>query len=284
MENISKSLINHKRLTLLSKISSEESSLKLQEIFDKAIDELSESIDEKAISFLRFLSRLDNISDLSDENKELYSVGNRKVHIINTQKALLQAIDDLFKSKVVGFDTEQKPTFVKGEAPSKIAIVQLSNQHNSYIIQVQQLKDLKPLLDLLSSSKVIKVGIGLKSDNQSLYNEFKVEIRNCIDFGLIFKDKLDYQNEIGAKKGVLFFLNKKLQKSGRASRSNWENKELTTTQIKYASEDASCVYDVFFMMLLKYPYLLEILPRWFKIRYEQKQFQRSLEEFKLLLI
>ncbi|MDZ7820252.1 MAG: hypothetical protein U5K55_17365 [Aliarcobacter sp.] len=41
------------------------------------------------------------------------------------------------------------------------------------------------------------------------------------------------------------------------SRSNWENKELTDGQIKYASEDASVVYDVMNKILEKYPFVME---------------------------
>ena len=51
------------------------------------------------------------------------------------------------------------------------------------------------------------------------------------------------------------------------SRSNWENKELTTGQIKYATEDATVVYDVMIQILKQYPFVINIMPDFFKSSY-----------------
>ncbi len=88
----------------------------------------------------------------------------------------------------------------------------------------------------------------------------------------------------GLKKSVLFFLNQRLQKKQvELLVQTGENRQLTESQIKYASEDSSCVYDVFLTMLIKYPYLLEILPEWFKEKFQENHFENNLSEFKLAL-
>lgn len=261
----------------------EDSATKLKQAYNSAFDTALSDVDTSTLEFLEFLAKLDHINDLDDKDKTAYTVGQRKVQIIDNQKQLNIAIKNIIKSKIVGFDTEQKPVFKKGETPSKMAIVQLSDQHYSYVIQVQKIQNLSPLLDVLSSPDVTKVGIGLRGDSKSLFDEYKIHLKSCIDFGALFRSKLSYPNEVGAKKSVLFFLDQRLQKTGRASRSNWENRQLTESQIKYASEDSSCVYDVFLTMLIKYPYLLEILPEWFKEKFEENHFENNLNEFKLAL-
>jgi ribonuclease D len=54
------------------------------------------------------------------------------------------------------------------------------------------------------------------------------------------------------------------------SRSNWENEELTSGQIKYASEDATVVYDVMNKILEQYPFVMKMMPMFFQERYFQK--------------
>jgi len=283
MSELIDSFLNQKRMNLVSKLYGDKVKDQLKNSFKLAFDDALEGLDSRTSDLLDFINKLDNISNIDESTKQLYTIGNRKIHIVNTQKELNLAVELLFKSKVLGFDTEQKPVFQKGVPANGISIIQLSDAKNSYIFQIKQIGNLTPLFDLLSSSKVLKIGIGLKGDISSMASEFDVTLKACIDFGLIFKSKLYYENELGAKKSVLFFLDKKLQKSGRSSRSNWEIQKLSTSQIRYASEDSSCVYDCFCMMLIKYPFLAEILPTWFKGRYHKNEYDEILEEFKLSL-
>lgn len=279
MIEIIESLINEKRLNLISKVCGEASSLKIKEDFKKAFENSTKVLDTKTIEFINFISKIDNLSQL-EPSEDNYDIGNRKVHIINSDSQVQKVIGELQNSKIVGFDSEQKPVFQKGVKPSKISIIQMANDKNCYIFQVQRIKDIKPILSILTSPNIVKVGIGLKGDSKSLFDEYRIRIKSCIDFGAFFKDKLYYPNDIGAKKATLFFLNKKLQKSAKATKSNWENKELSQSQIKYASEDATCVYDCFEQMIEKYPFLIELLPIWFKKAYEKEFFSSSEDTLK----
>lgn len=54
------------------------------------------------------------------------------------------------------------------------------------------------------------------------------------------------------------------------SRSNWENKVLSDSQIKYASEDATVVYDVMQKFLEQYPFVMSIMPPFFQTKYLKK--------------
>lgn len=264
MEKILKSFINEKRIELISKICNEESSKQIEKEFTSALENSFKKIDSMTISFIELISKIDNIPSLSDENKDSYSIGNRKIHIINTEEKMNFVVREIEKSNLIGFDTEQKPVFKKGEKPTKIAIIQMADKYNCYIFQVQQIRNIRPILGILNNKNIVKVGIGLKGDAQSLFDEYKIRVKSCLDFGSLFRTKLYYQNDIGAKKATLLFLNQKLQKSSKATKSNWEANSLSQSQIKYAAEDATCVYDCFKQMLINYPYLIKILPIWFE--------------------
>lgn len=174
------------------------------------------------------------------------------------------AIKSMKTTPYIGFDSEQKPTFKKGEKSHGISIIQLANESDCYICQIKQITNIKPILALLEDDKVIKVGTGLKGDKDELYNQFKIKLRSTIDLEEVF-NKLSAKQAIGAKRSASIFLNKNLQKSKRMSRSNWENKELSAGQIKYAAEDATVVYDVLSSIIKQYPFIMKVMPGFFKI-------------------
>ena len=118
----------------------------------------------------------------------------------------------------------------------------------------------------MEDDKVIKIGTGLKGDNEALFKQFNLRLKSTIDLENVFK-KLSSVNQIGAKKAALIILNEKLQKSKNISRSNWENTDLSDGQIKYASEDATVVYDVMNRILEEYPFAMNIMPSFFQAQY-----------------
>lgn len=201
-----------------------------------------------------------------------YSLENRKVHIIQNTEELIRAVESLKLTKLIGFDSEQKPTFKKNESPHGIATVQLANLTECYIIQVKQIDNLTPLLELLEDEDIVKVGINLTGDNQALHAEYGIRMKASIEIDGILS-KLTSKNSIGAKKAAKIFLQKDLQKSKKMSTSNWENKILSDNQIKYAGEDAAVVFDITIHLLNKYPFVLETMPLWFKENFEYGKYK-----------
>ena len=275
--NLSELFVNKNRVELIKKICGDKSCHDLENAFENAFDNIVNSVDAETYNVIKFLSKLDNIHEIDTSNLPSYSLKNKKIHIIKNEKELYGAMLNLENAQILGFDTEQKPIFKKGVPPSPIAIIQISDDTDCYLFQVHLIKNIQPLLDILTNPNIIKVGIGLNGDNTALYNEFKIRPKSCLDFGSLFKTQMSYKDDIGAKRSVLLFLNENLQKSKKLSRSNWESNELSDAQIKYASEDASCVYDVFCNMLISYPFLIKILPYWFQDKYDNGYFT-SLEK------
>jgi len=217
---------------------------------------------------MNLFNLLDNPSSINSDLQTPYTIDSRKIEIINTSKQLEVSMNAIEETPFIGFDSEQKPTFKKGESSNGISLIQLASKSKCYLIQVKQIKNLKPLINLLENDKVIKIGTGLKGDNKALFNQFGLRLKSTIDLEDVFK-KLSSKQQIGAKKAASIILNENLQKSKNMSRSNWENKKLSDGQIKYASEDATVVYDVMNKLIEQYPFAMSIMPKFFQLQYSE---------------
>ena len=215
-------------------------------------------------SMIKLFDLMDNSSSVDSDLQVSYSIGNRTIEVINTCEQLENVMNTILLTPFVGFDSEQKPTFKKGEANNGVCLIQLSTKDKCYLIQIKQIKNLESLINFLEDEKIIKIGTGLKGDNEALFRQFNLRAKSMIDLEDIFK-KLSSKNQIGAKKAASIILNEKLQKSKNMSRSNWENEELTSGQIKYATEDATVVYDVMSEILKQYPFVMKMMPMFFQV-------------------
>jgi ribonuclease D len=214
---------------------------------------------------IKLFNLIDNSSSMETEQNS-YTIGNRTIEVINTSEQLEEAMNSISLAPFIGFDSEQKPTFKKGQTSHGVCLVQLATASKCYLIQIKQIKNLKPLIHLLEDDKIIKIGTGLKGDNEALFKQFGLRLKSTIDLENVFK-KLSSVNQIGAKKAASIILNEKLQKSKNISRSNWENSDLSDGQIKYASEDATVVYDVMNKIIEEYPFAMNIMPTFFQSQY-----------------
>lgn len=183
-----------------------------------------------------------------DAIKELphYDTSSRRAVTINNAKALRQAALELSSAKVIGFDTETKPNFEKGQTPNPIALLQLATDKVCFMIQPLQLhnkiSDMEPIRALLEREDIVKVGAGLKADKKLLKREFDVQLKGVVDLVSAF-NALGHKNDMGVKTMIAMLSGQQLQKSKRLSRSNWACQTLTAEQCQYASDDAFAPLD-----------------------------------------
>ena len=192
-----------------------------------------------------------------------YTTENRKINVVQTTQELELAIKSIRRTKLIGFDSEQKPTFKKGETPHGVAVIQLANHTECHVIQVKQIDNISSLMKLIEDDDIVKVGVNLVGDKQALHAEFGVRMRGTIDIDGVLT-RLTSRNSIGAKKAATVFLKRNLQKSKKISTSNWEANVLSERQIKYAAEDACVAYDVTTHLLKTYPFVMDAMPPWFQ--------------------
>ena len=136
---------------------------------------------------IKLFDLMDNSSSAESDLQASYSIGNRTIEVINTCERLKEAMNTILLAPFIGFDSEQKPTFKKGQADNGVCLIQLATKDKCYLIQIKQIKNLKPLINLLEDEKIIKIGTGLKGDNEALFKQFNLRLKSTIDLEDIFK-------------------------------------------------------------------------------------------------
>jgi len=156
---------------------------------------------------------------------------------LTQKKPFVTATNEIINSKIVGFDTESKPTFAKGEKSEGPHVVQFSLSNKAFIFQLCHEDCRQYLLEIFQSDKVLKVGFGLKSDKAHIYNKFGVKLNAVLDLCTVFREK-GYRDQIGARAAVAIVFNKNFNKSKHISTSNWAMPKLSDNQLLYAANDA----------------------------------------------
>ncbi len=160
-----------------------------------------------------------------------------QIELPTTAADTARAVADLLSQRFVGFDTESKPTFAKGEAASGPHVVQFATLDRGYIFQVGYGESRGALAALLQSQTMVKVGFGLKSDRGHIQRKLGAQPNAILDLTTYFKQQ-GYRNEVGVRGAVAMVLQQRFQKSKRVSTSNWANAVLSDSQLLYAANDA----------------------------------------------
>ena len=162
------------------------------------------------------------------------------VRIVRTEAEAAAALTALSAADVIGFDTESKPTFAKGEVSTGPHLGQLATDRMAYLFQTATpaanataLIVLKPVLE---SDRILKVGFGLGDDVRRLRTKLGIEPRNVLDLSTALRR--GERNSLGAKSAVARFFGQRLQKSRRITTTNWAMPRLSEKQVLYAADDA----------------------------------------------
>ncbi len=168
------------------------------------------------------------------------------ISVIDTPEALRAVLQQLSQEEAIGFDTETKPTFLKGQYHAP-ALIQLATLHHAYLVRVQKTGFTDSLIHFLENPRLKKIGISIRDDLKDL-----IKVRRFNPGGFV---DLNHEaarlgvTQIGVKSLTGIFLGKRISKSQQTS--NWENTELTKPQQDYAATDA-------WICLKIYDYLVRI--------------------------
>ena len=163
------------------------------------------------------------------------------VVLVKTAAEAAAALAALAASDAVGFDTESKPTFAKGEESTGPHLVQLATDERAWLFQIGAQRDVAAFLDVLravlESETVLKVGFGLGDDLRRVRAKLGIEPRNVLDLSTALRRRGE-RNPLGAKTAVARFFGQQMQKSKRITTTNWALPRLSEKQILYAADDA----------------------------------------------
>jgi ribonuclease D len=158
---------------------------------------------------------------------------NGDIHIVDSEEQITVATDYLANHSILGFDTETRPSFKKGQT-NKVALLQLSTPDKAFLFRINSIGLPQELVNLLASDSIEKVGVAIHDDIKILQdvNHFQpngfVELQEYVkEFGI---------ENFGLKKLAGLLLGFRISKAQRLS--NWEAEELTPSQQRYAATDA----------------------------------------------
>jgi ribonuclease D len=155
------------------------------------------------------------------------------VRLVVSPPDLQAAMQDICRESVVGFDTETRPAFKRGECylPS---LVQFATADAVYLFQVQQGDYSGAMREIFSSERIIKAGVSVADDLRCLKKLSEFEEKAVIDLGEVAKRHGLKQSGVRNLAGM--FLGTRIAKSARTT--NWAARRLTQQQIIYAATDA----------------------------------------------
>jgi ribonuclease D len=165
------------------------------------------------------------------------------VRMVKTDKDAADALAALLAMDVLGFDTESKPTFLKGEVSTGPHLVQLATDDAAYLFQIGAAPAIAVLKEVLESRTILKVGFGLQDDVKRLRAKLGIDALNVLDLSTALRK--GERNTLGAKTAVARFFGQKLQKSKKITTTNWALPRLSEKQILYAADDAHVALKIY---------------------------------------
>jgi ribonuclease D len=155
------------------------------------------------------------------------------IHLFNTEVEADAAAAKLLKESLLGFDTETRPAFRKGESYDP-SLLQLATENDVYLFQIQQCGLTPNLIKVLSSPDIIKAGVALERDVSELQAMEPFDAAGFVELAQPAKEAQIKNLGLRGLTAILFGF----RISKKEQVSNWARKELTESQQTYAATDA----------------------------------------------
>lgn len=163
-----------------------------------------------------------------------------EIAVVDTPEELEKACREMAKCRILGFDTETRPSFQKGRV-NKMALLQLSSREKAYLVRLNRL-DISPALKaVFEDDSIAKVGASIRDDIRGLrkWGDFTpqgfVDIQSMVpDYGIV---------DLSVRKVTAIVLGIRISKAQRLS--NWEAESLTVQQQLYAATDAWACREIY---------------------------------------
>ncbi len=166
-----------------------------------------------------------------------------KIHLIDSPEDVPEAVEYISKHKLIGFDTESKPSFSKGSS-NKVSLLQLAIPDEVFLFRLLYTGLPDELIRLFEDEDIIFAGVAIRDDVRKLQ-----QIRSFKDAGFLELQKYSSYYKIednSLKKLAAIVMNIRISKSQQLS--DWEAKILTEAQMRYAATDAWVCHEVYHIL------------------------------------
>ena len=177
----------------------------------------------------------------NDQTAELPSAHfDGRIVVVDREEQIEAACRDLASHRIIGFDTETRPSFKAG-VTNKVSLLQLSTPTHCYLIRLCRTKLHSLLLKILSSPDIIKISADVAGDIRSLHALRHFKERGFVDLQQIASSWGIEEKSLRKMSAIV--LGKRVSKAQRLS--NWEASTLTPQQQMYAATDAWVCIEIY---------------------------------------
>lgn len=163
-----------------------------------------------------------------------------RIELVQTPAQAAKAMAYLMEQPIVGFDTETRPSFHKGDN-HKVALMQLSTDSICFLIRLNRLGMFPELKAFLEDPKILKIGLSTKDDFHVLNRLEPIEPKGFVELQTVVKQHGIGEASLTKIYALLF--GKRISKGQRLT--NWEAVELTPSQQQYAALDAQACLTIY---------------------------------------
>jgi ribonuclease D len=167
-----------------------------------------------------------------------------KVHVITEVEKLDKIKLEIEKHEIVGFDTETRPSFKRGQI-YKVALLQLAVPNKVFLIRLHHTGLPKAITSIFENADIIKAGVAILDDIKSLQKVNNFKPASFVELSALAKSSGLQVESVKKLAGLLLGI--RISKS--AQTSNWEAPTLTEKQIDYAATDAWVCLEIYSKLL-----------------------------------
>lgn len=166
------------------------------------------------------------------------------IRLVDTDEKMAAAARSLHGEKVLGFDTETRPAFKKGES-YKPSLVQLAGSKEVFIFQLRNLTSYEPLAAILADKHILKAGVAVDDDIRKLKDVFFHGAAGFVELaGMASKAGI---KNAGVRGLAALLFGFRISKQTRCSA--WHAATLTEPQLVYAATDAWVCREIYYALM-----------------------------------
>lgn len=167
------------------------------------------------------------------------------INVIENPEDLKAAFKYLINQSVIGFDTETRPAFKKGQT-FPVSLLQLSTSEQAFLFRINKIGLPSGIIKILASPDILKIGVAIRDDIKILQRIVPFRPAGFIELQDLVKD-YGIEN-FSLKKLSAIVLGFRISKAARLT--NWDSQELSEQQLIYGATDAWVSYEIYKQLMI----------------------------------
>lgn len=156
-----------------------------------------------------------------------------RIMVILSEEDCDKAVEYLNTQKIVGIDTETRPSFSKGRS-YKVSLIQISTLDTCFLFRLNHIGFPDSLTQFLENGHILKIGLSLRDDFNAMHKRTNFAPQGFVELQKYMKDF--GVTDMSLQKIYALLFGKKISKNQRLT--NWEADVLSDRQKQYAAIDA----------------------------------------------